>query len=192
MARIVLVRHGPVTLRERRWITAAQVKEWVVAYDDAGLSHAESAPAAVRAMAADSGALVASPLRRSTQSAARLAPGREVLVDAVFAEAGLPVPAWSMLTMPIPAWGVLLRAGWYLGWSAGGESRRCVLARAGRAADLLQQLSDRHGSVMHVGHGILLAHIASHLLARGWRTTNRPIAGNWSMRVFKDAPDFGG
>lgn len=184
MGRIVLVRHGPVALRERRWITAAQVREWIARYDDADLSHAVAVPSAVLAMAADCGALVASPLRRSRQSAARLAPDRDVLVHEVFAEAGLPVPEWPWLTLPIPAWAALLRVGWYLGWSAGGESRRGAVERAGRAADLLQQLSDRHGTVMHVGHGILLTHIGSQLAARGWRTTDRPIAGNWTMRIF--------
>ena len=191
MARIVLVRHGPVTLRERRWVTAAQVKEWILAYDDAGLSHEAPVPAAVLAMAADSAVLVASPLRRSTQSAARLAPGRAVLADAVFAEAGLPVPGWRWMAMPIPAWAVLLRMGWYLGWSADGESLRRVVLRAARAADLLQQLSGQHGSVLHVGHGILLSHIGSQLVARGWQATGR-IAGHWSMRVFEENQQLSG
>jgi broad specificity phosphatase PhoE len=107
-----------------------------------------------------------------------------VLVDAVFAEAGLPVPAWRWMAMPIPAWAVLLRCGWYMGWSTDGESRGRVVQRASSAADMLQQLSCRHGTVLHVGHGILLAHIGSQLAARGWRTADRPIAGNWTMRVY--------
>lgn len=184
MRRIVLVRHGPVALRERRWIPAARVKAWIARYDEADLSNT-AVPAAVLAMAAGCAALVASPLRRSRQSVERLAPGRDVLVHDLFAEAGLPLPACPWLAMPIPAWALLLRIGWYLGWSTGGESRRDAMARAGRAADLLQRLSERHGSVLHVGHGILLSHIGTRLRARGWRTADRPIAGHWAMRVYQ-------
>jgi broad specificity phosphatase PhoE len=180
---IVLVRHGPVALAGSHWATAAQMGEWVARYNAADLREA-SAPDAVVAMAAASAVLVASPLKRSQQSARQLFQHRTFLVDPLFAEAQLPIPEWPSLALPVFAWAAILRVAWLLGFSGTSEPREQAELRATRAADRLLELSRQYGLVMHVGHGVMLSFIGKCLAARGCRTPMRVATGHWSMRVY--------
>ncbi len=182
---IVLVRHGPVALSERQWATPSQMSAWVALYNSAGLNTEAPLPDAVLKMAAESAVLVASPLKRSQQSAQQLAQEQALLVDPLFLEAELPVPNWSSIALPPSTWAAILRAAWYMGFSSTSESKVHAEQRAAKATDLLLQLSQQHGTVMHVGHGIMLSLIGKCLDSRGWKTRSRFAMGYWAMRVYE-------
>ena len=63
-----------------------------------------------------------SPLRRSGESAALLAPGRTELSEAVFVEAGMPVASSGSQVIRPRHWTALGRMAWLLGWSRGRET----------------------------------------------------------------------
>src|SRR5947199_165499 len=78
--------------------------------------------------------LVASPLRRSRDSARLLAPTTSPLVDPCFREAELPSAIQSGLRLRPEMWALLARTAWFCGWSAGVESFQDARDRAAQAA----------------------------------------------------------
>ena len=109
-----------------------------------------------------------SPLRRSVESAALLAPGRAVLTDPLFVEAGMPIANLDPGAIRPRHWSVLGRVAWMLGWSKGRESWPTARHRAKLAAARLAELAREHGSVLLVGHGLLNILIQRALKANRW------------------------
>ena len=109
-----------------------------------------------------------SPLRRSVESAALVAPGRPVLCEPLFIEAGMPVSSSVTMVIRPRRWTVLSRIAWVLGWSEGRESWPAARHRAKLAANRLGELAKEKGSVLLVGHGLLNLLIQRALRATGW------------------------
>ena len=130
-------------------------------------------PPALAVLAASAGCIVTSTLRRSVESAALLAPGRAIISDPLFAEAGMPLPAADRQAVRPRHWNVTGRIAWVLGWSRGRETWRAARHRAHQAAARLDQLAHEHDSVLLVGHGLLNLLIQRALRAAGWS------AGGW-------------
>ena len=128
--------------------------------------------------------MLASPLRRSLDSAHLLAPGAEPLVDARFREAELPAAFRSSLRLRPEVWAWLARAAWFCGWSAGVESCRRARQRAASAAQLLVEHAER-GAVVLVGHGLMNVLIARQLRAEGWQGPRLPSPDHWTFGIYK-------
>lgn len=109
-----------------------------------------------------------STLRRSVESAALLAPGRAVLTDPLFVEAGMPMANSDRQAIRPRHWNALGRIAWMLGWSKGRESWPAARHRAKLAAARLAELARDHGSVLLVGHGLLNILIQRALRATEW------------------------
>jgi broad specificity phosphatase PhoE len=125
-----------------------------------------------------------SPLRRSRESAALLAPGITTLMDADFREAELPCGFRSGLRLPPHLWGLVARSAWCCGWSTGVETFAAARQRAAQAAALLRARAARDGLVVLVGHGFLNILIAQHLRAAGWRGPRLPSQRHWGFAVY--------
>jgi broad specificity phosphatase PhoE len=110
--------------------------------------------------------IVTSTLRRSLESAALLAPGRPVVSELLFVEAGMPTADPEAIRPR--RWDVFSRIAWMLGWSQGRESWPAARRRANHAAARLTELAREHGSVLLVGHGMLNLLIQRALRASGW------------------------
>jgi broad specificity phosphatase PhoE len=180
MLKIFLVRHGRPAADFRTRIPGSAFGAWLRSYDEAPLDVTSVPPADLRARVATVGCIASSPLRRSRESAALLAPGRPGVCDALFAEAGVPSTIGLSLALRPRYWTLLLRVAWLCGWSDGAESVHEARRRAQRAAERLAELAREHRSVMLIGHGAINRMISRVLGRTGWRG---PVAGRayWSV-----------
>ncbi|MCQ4345959.1 histidine phosphatase family protein [Pseudomonas stutzeri] len=183
---ITLARHGRPDLHLDSWLAPMAMSEWLDHYDRAGVVD-ESVPTATLAQAAAARLLVSSPLPRCVQSAERLAPGREVLCEAVFCEAELPCPHGFSPRLPPRAWEALFRLAWFYGLTALARPRPATERRAREAAQRLIRLAHAHDSVFLVGHGLMILLIARELRALGWQGPPRPISRYWQCSVYRAA-----
>ena len=168
MLEIVLVRHGRPLMDHHSRIRGPESAAWVAGFEQAPLDETLRPPPALMARAAAAQCIVTSTLRRSIESAALLAPGRPVLTDLLFVEAGMPVAMPGSLAIRPKHWNVFARIAWMAGWSKGTESWQAARHRAKRAAERLSELAGKHGSVLLVGHGMLNALLQRALRRTGW------------------------
>jgi broad specificity phosphatase PhoE len=182
--RIILARHGRPAWDFRTPVRGHAFGDWRRGEDDAPLDPTYPPPAALRAFMRGATSVFTSPLRRSRESAARLAPGVATLVDADFREAELPCGFRSGLRLWPGMWGLVARSAWCCGWSAGVETFAAARQRAAKAAALLRARAARDGLVVLVGHGFLNILIARHLRAAGWRGPPLPSQAHWGFAIY--------
>lgn len=84
---ITLARHGEPALSRKCMITSDQYRDWWGRYEIGGLRAGQTPPQALLSTAEGAGAIYASTRPRAQETARAVAPGRDVLVDALFIEA---------------------------------------------------------------------------------------------------------
>lgn len=177
--KIILVRHGKPKMPPASFIKASEFGQWIRAYDMSVLDEQQGIPEALCSLMSDCQTVVCSDLPRSIASAQLL--GQQVRQqDAVFREAELPYFCLSVIRLPVDVWLVLFRLLWLFGFSKHGESYRESKIRAYQAAQLLQQLAIRHGSVVLVGHGVMNRLIRKALIHDGWQCSAITGKAYWS------------
>jgi broad specificity phosphatase PhoE len=92
----------------------------------------------------------------------------------------LPLP----LRLRFSIWVLWARLFWLLGLHSGCESFLDARRRARTAAERLQELAEKHGSVMLVGHGYFNSMLAIHLRRLGWHGPRLNAPRHWSATVF--------
>lgn len=182
---ITMARHGRPALSRRQWLNAKGWAGWWSAYDLSGLAEGETPLPVLKDIASQSALVVTSLSPRARETAQVLAPGRDLVEDALFSEAPLPAPPLPDWFRMRPAmWGVLSRLMWWFGYAGGGESRRMAEARAERAAARLEALS-REGPVLVCAHGWFNRMVGRALRRRGWRRVYDGGDRYWSWRRYK-------
>ena len=179
MTRIILARHGRPLLDSRTPIPGYGLVTWLETERDAPLDPASRPGAELERIAAAAQLLIASPLRRSRDSAALLRPETSATIEEDVREAPLPNGFRSSLRLPPAVWAAIARAAWFCGWATGVESFSATRRRAARAAQRLQTLATQHGDILVVGHGLMNALIAGELRARGWSGARFPSRSHW-------------
>jgi len=187
MMRIVLARHGRILWDFLTLIPGYALGEWRRGEDAAPLDTSYRPPpgAELERLIRTTAALIASPLRRSLESARLLAPAAAPLIDARFREAELPSAIHSRVRLPAKVWAGLARAAWFAGWADGVESFRYARARAADAATILTEHAETHGGVVLVGHGLMNVLIARQLRAAGWRGPRVPSQRHWGFAIYE-------
>jgi broad specificity phosphatase PhoE len=181
---IVLARHGKPKLDQGAWIAPRQIEQWRDAYNAADIFTPAAAPrVSIRAL--QSGVIVSSPLPRCVQSLRLLAPSRDIQTEELFREAGIPYAQWEFPRLPLSLWAVIFRIAWFCGYSSHSESVALATIRAGQAAQRLIDLARQHESVFLMGHGIMGALIAKHLICLGWLGPKRPANQYWQYGVYR-------
>jgi broad specificity phosphatase PhoE len=181
--RIILLRHGRSSLPPWPWIKARDLGHWIDAYNAAGIRDISPSNAAI-AVARQCKVIVTSDLLRSVESGRALGPGKPMISDGMFREAGLPYSTATFLKMPTYVWAVLFRMVWAFGFKANGESIHAFRKRAQRAAMLLISLAHQHGSALLVGHGLINGYIARELLSAGWRGPGKTNIRHWGHTAY--------
>jgi broad specificity phosphatase PhoE len=130
--------------------------------------------------------LVATPLRRSRESARLLSPHAAPTIAEDAREAALPSALRSRLRLPPDLWAGVARVAWFCGWSPGVESLGDTRLRAARAAQTLQGMAAQ-GDVLVIGHGLMNALIAAQLRALGWKGPLFPSRPHWGFGTYSPA-----
>jgi len=184
---IVLVRHGRIAWPYLTLIPGYALSEWRRGEDAAPLdtSYRPRPGAELEQLIGTAASLIASPLRRSLESARLLAPATQPLIDARFREAELPAAIRSGVRLPAKVWAGLARAAWFAGWADGVESFRDARVRAVSAAAILTEHAEARGAVVLVGHGLMNILIAGQLRTGGWRGPRLPSQRHWGFAVYE-------
>ncbi len=164
------------------------MRDLLTAYDAAGITGDEP-PQPVLENVASADLIIASPLARSIESAARLVGSTrcdDILIEDLFREVDLPVPpkiGKGPRLSPF-LWVMFLRGTWLLRLYPGSvPSPQQVWRRAGAAADRLEALSAGRQHVVLVGHSLFNFLIGRTLLQRGWRSDVR-FQAHWQSINF--------
>lgn len=182
--RITLLRHGKPDIAAWPRIKAHEMSQWIAAYNQAGINSARNPPQASIDAAMECNFIVASDLRRSIESAQRLAGKKQIVSDAIFREADLPYEPHRLPKLPPAVWAAYFRLLWFSGKSCNAESTRLFRKRANNAAHHLAALAREHGSVLFVGHGIINRFIAKELKHSGWEGPKHAGKHYWSFSTY--------
>jgi broad specificity phosphatase PhoE len=181
---IVLVRHGKPDAVSAATITGRDIGQWVRHYDGVGITRELAPPAIVRELASSGTCVVASDVRRATESAAWIAVSKAVRVDPELREAVLPESIGMSTRLSPGVWVVVARVAWWLNWCHSDETIAMTRRRASRVADRLGALAREYGSVMAVGHGMFNRFVGRQLRRRGWRGPRMLGRAHWSVARF--------
>jgi broad specificity phosphatase PhoE len=167
------VRHGRSAHAQSGWIDADGLRGWLRAYDAAGLAADQAPPAALRVIAAQASAVVASDMPRALASAALLAEGAAVTETPLLRELDAWMPGVRWVRLPLPMWALAIGAGRAIR-TLYRETPAEQRERVGAAADWLEALADeRGGTVLAVTHASFRRVLAMALADRGWRVIRR-------------------
>lgn len=184
-APIFLSRHGKSALSRTVWLSAKGYEQWWQTYDQVGLDPSRQPTDRFLEFAGRADVILSSTLKRSQDTAAQAALGRDVIADKIFVEAPLPppqLPRWFKLMPRI--WGAVARIHWMLGGGQG-ESASDARERASLAADSLLAYARQGQTVMLVAHGWFNRMIGQELKRRGWTCTDDGGFAHWSVRAFE-------
>lgn len=184
---IILARHGEPALSRKCMITSAQYRDWWGQYEVGGLRAGQTPPQTLLTAAEGAGAIYASTRPRAQETARAVAPGRDVLVDALFIEAPLPPPAFPAWVKLSPRyWGVISRLWWHLfNHHDGQETRAEAEVRADQAARVLIARAGEGRDVLVLAHGYFNHMVGRRLKANGWRLAHNQGFKYWSQRRYE-------
>lgn len=182
--RIVLARHGRLIWDFATPIPGRAFGAWLQGENDAPIDPSHRPSAELQHLVRTADGVVASPLRRSRESASLLAPTGLPLIDECFREAELPFAISWGLRVPPGIWAGLARVAWCCGWSPEVESFAAARGRAARAAGILAAHAGARGTVVLVGHGLMNILIAAKLRAAGWSGPVLPGQRHWGFAVY--------
>ena len=191
MKTIIIMRHGkPKTdleLLKKVKTTPEKLGRIIQEYENCSLAWDSRPPQSALEVAKSCRALVSSDLPRAQESARLLLPEREVYVDAIYRESTLPHAHWNRPQLTFFTWALIFRVFWLMGFSKNGESIGKAKKRAGKAVEQIIKLTDKHGSVLLMGHGIINRLIAKTLEAQDWQRMSCSGEQYWAYSVYQKA-----
>jgi len=186
--RITLVRHGRPDADRTVRISWTGYRRWWADYDLAGLREGQPPPPEnLQDIAKGADRVLSSTLPRSLETAQAVVRDKEIVTDPVFIEAPLPSPPLPGLRLKPGTWGVISRILWWLGYSAGGESRRDAEIRAEQAADRLVAEAATGSDVVLFAHGWFNRMLRPALKRRGYRCFVDRGDSYWAYRRYEPA-----
>ncbi len=191
--KIILSRHGKPDLAKldesdgeySGLLNGRQLRNWLRDYNAAKVDNSYPPNKASLTAIQSCETQITSDLERAIDSC-RILGVENHQVNAVFQEAGFPIPQNCFLKLPLNIWLLCLRLVWFIGYSSNAESFKDASARSKDAANKLQDIAYKKGSVSLVGHGIMNRLIAKQLLAAGWQKTySKQETKYWGFSVFE-------
>jgi broad specificity phosphatase PhoE len=183
--RIILIRHGQPAIALRLRTSRHGFRDYIDAYEAAGLDPASLPPEELRDLVRELDAVFTSDRPRSRESAQALAPHATLTVDPLFAEAPLAAPPLPLLTMGVPSWAVVARLMWHAGYHPEIENYRKAKHRAAQAADILVAKAREAGAAALVAHGYFNLMIGRELRRRGFSRQGSHRVRYWNAVIYE-------
>lgn len=184
MKKIILMRHGKVVADVSKRVSPREFPEWVKTYDNSGVDQDIPPGCSTLNMIKKNRAVVCSGLKRSHDSVL-LCNKQPLEANPLFNEAGMPASSMPLPKLSPKMWAIFYRTIWMMGYSDNSESHTEAKERAGHAADRLIDLSQEHGSVLLIGHGVMNRLIAKKLKHKGWQVKKRLKNDHWDYGIFE-------
>ena len=185
MATIILARHGKLQHPSWKPIPGSALAEWRETGATAPLDPVSQPSLELRQLADAVPVLVASPLRRSLDSACVLWPGKPPLVEPLIREVESRASFATSLLLPAKLWSVAARVAWYTGSAPGAESYPAARERARVAVVRLATLAGEQDRVLVIGHGIMNGLIGARLLRTGWQGPRLRQHRHWGFAIYR-------
>jgi len=188
--RLALVRHGRSSHVQSGWLDAARFRAWRVAYEAAGIRADERAPVELAPLGRAAQHVLSSDAPRARQSAALLAPEREIVESTLLRELDLHEPQLAGLSLPFAAWALAV-GGRLLARSVRGDyPSSAERERIAAAAAWLEGLATDGALTLAVTHASFRSALCRQLRRSGWehepgRRTLRPWSV-WMLRKRRD------
>ena len=183
--RIILIRHGQPAIALRPRTSRHGFRDYIDAYEAAGLDPASLPPAELRDLVRELDVVFTSDRPRSRESAQALAPHAALTVDPLFAEAPLAAPPLPLLTMGVPSWAVVARLLWHAGYHPEIENYRKAKHRAAQAAHILIGKARETGAAALVAHGYFNMMIGHALRQRGFKKRGAHRVRYWNAVIYE-------
>jgi len=186
---IAIMRHGePEIPKLPDKVSSKEFFQCLEIYKDCGLLQGSCPHETALAQLRDVKAIVASDLKRSSQSAAQLAAGQPLIIDPLFREIDASVFPIPIVKLSPKTWGNIYIALWLAGVFEFIQSFRDGKKRARDCANKLVSLAAKHDKVLFVGHGFINTYIANELRSRGWKGPKLPGKGYWDYGTYYKSP----
>jgi broad specificity phosphatase PhoE len=185
VGRIILIRHGRPALPVSPRTSFREFRDYIDAYEAAGLDPGSAAPAELQDLLKELTAVFTSGKPRAHDSARALAPNAELIADPLFAEAPLAGPRIPLLRMTVPKWAVVARILWHAGYHPQIENYRRSKHRAAQAADILITRARKHGVTALVAHGYFNFLIGRELRQRGFSKSGSHRVNYWNAVIYE-------
>lgn len=185
VVRIILIRHGQPAIPSAPRTTHSGFREYIDAYEAAGLDPASAPPQELQDLLKELTAIFTSGKPRAHESARALAPNAELIADPLFAEAPLAGPRIPLLRMTVPKWAVVARILWHAGYHPEIENYRKSKHRAAEAADILIARAHKHGVTALVAHGYFNFLIGRALRSRGFNKKGSHRVHYWNAVIYE-------
>ncbi|UII54947.1 histidine phosphatase family protein [Cytobacillus spongiae] len=185
--KISLIRHGRSLCEKQRSLTYEEFKNWVMQYDELGVSEELEYPKETVREIESSSIVLTSNLKRSIVSAKYLLVKENVDSSSLFREIELPLPQikWLPIKLHSDLWLLWFRTLWFCGYSKGCESYKQAKQRAEHAAVKLVSYGGKHSSIVLVGHGFFNQLIANELRNQGFQGGTRTSTQHWAVTIYE-------
>jgi len=166
-------------------INARDFNKWIKAYNNSGINLSKTPGEKLSKVVTDCNTIVCSDHRRSIQSAEYLALNKNIQINPLFREAGLPFANWKGPKFSPRIWSITFRLLWFLGYKSHSESYSQAVERSVNACKMLQQLAAWSAPVLLIGHGFMNRFIARQLRFSGWSGPKNPGRNYWSYAIYE-------
>lgn len=181
---IVLIRHGKPAIDAAGKMSATDFGQWIKKYDQAEID-SKSKPANKACEIANTCSfIVCSNLPRSLSSATALNIETPNMVSHLFRECEMPHANWKYAKLSVTSWSILFRICQLCGYSPNAEPFQDIKKRVEECAKQLVDLSQKHESVLFVGHGVLIWFLHKHLKRTGWTGPAKAAKKHWEYGVY--------
>lgn len=181
---IVLIRHGKPKIDLSGKMSASGFGQRVMDYDQAGIDAEHKPTREACKMAGKCRFIVCSTLPRSIESARALNIENPDMTSDLFRECEMPYANWKYPKLTGASWSVLFRILQLMGYTSNTESYKTIKHRTQECADQLVELSQKHGSVLFIGHGAIIWLIHKQLLRMKWSGPQKSVRDYWAFGVY--------
>ena len=188
---IVLIRHGLPKIDTSKKLGASDFGKWISQYDQAGIDLSQNPTSDVIERVKSCSFIVCSNLPRSVESAHALNIETPDIINNLFRECEMPYANWNYPKLSIKSWALLFRIFQLAGYSSNTETYKDIKKRVTECTNQLTALSEKHKSVLFVGHGALLWFIHRQLKSMGWFGPKKSVRQHWEFGVYTQEKIFG-